>query len=176
MEAATPSISRSNKPDDPQIGNQSGGLNAEAPSSDAPVPSSSAPADQEPHTKPVVTQEPEDDAKEQRATPPNPRVTALNKKRIALEAKFTDLQAHRSALVSQAKLPSGLDMPAEWTEDQRRDQALKSANVVIKDHIKALHRYNEIRDIGLGLLGLVAEKRGVRQAAIMDEFGVSEKD
>lgn len=35
---------------------------------------------------------------------------------------------------------------------------------------------NEIRDIGQGLLGLVAERRGVRMVDVMGDFGVEEKD
>lgn len=35
---------------------------------------------------------------------------------------------------------------------------------------------NEIRDIGQGLLGLVAERRGTRVVDVMGEFGVGEKD
>ncbi|KAF2212133.1 hypothetical protein CERZMDRAFT_42449 [Cercospora zeae-maydis SCOH1-5] len=67
-------------------------------------------------------------------------------------------------------------MPEDWTEEQRAKQALATANAAIKKHISALHRYNEIKDIGLGLMGLVAERRGVRQKVVMEEFGIGDKD
>lgn len=47
---------------------------------------------------------------------------------------------------------------------------------MIKEHIQLLHRYNEIKDIGQGLMGLIAEKRGCRIKDVMEEFGVDEKD
>ncbi|KAK1081013.1 swi5-like zinc finger protein, partial [Friedmanniomyces endolithicus] len=53
-------------------------------------------------------------------------------------------------------------MPTEWSEEQRERQALSSANAVIKEHIGLLHRYNEIKDIGQGLMGMLADQRGVR--------------
>lgn len=67
-------------------------------------------------------------------------------------------------------------MPADWSEEQKTKQALASANAVIKEHIALLHKYNGMKDIGLGLLGLIADKRGVRVGGVMEEFGVGEKD
>ncbi|KAK9480262.1 Swi5-domain-containing protein [Lipomyces japonicus] len=51
---------------------------------------------------------------------------------------------------------------------QRRDHAL-----TIKQHIKYLKSYNEIRDISLGLLGMVADIKTVKVADVMLEYGVS---
>ena len=50
--------------------------------------------------------------------------------------------------------------------------------VVIKEHIARLHAYNEIKDGAQGLMGLVADARGVRVAELYEggEFGVAEKD
>jgi hypothetical protein len=41
-----------------------------------------------------------------------------------------------------------------------------------------LHQYNEIRDIGQGLIGMIADNRGVRIAELYEsgEFGVGVKD
>ncbi|EME82366.1 uncharacterized protein MYCFIDRAFT_40568, partial [Pseudocercospora fijiensis CIRAD86] len=46
----------------------------------------------------------------------------------------------------------------------------------IQEHISLLHSYNEIKDIGMGLLGMLAEGRGVRVKDLMGEFGMGEKD
>lgn len=46
----------------------------------------------------------------------------------------------------------------------------------MQNHIRLLHDYNEIRDIGQGLLNLVADKRGVRYGDILEEFGVNADD
>ena len=108
--------------------------------------------------------------------PTNPRLAAIAAKTARLQDQLAQLQSQRSELVADAKMPSGLDMPAEWSEEQRTQQALTSANVVINDHIKNLHRYNEIKDIGQGLMGLVADKKGVRVAEVMADYDMNEKD
>jgi hypothetical protein len=46
----------------------------------------------------------------------------------------------------------------------------------VKKHIQLLHRYNEIRDIGTGLMGIIAENRGVRVKDMYEEFGVGLDD
>jgi DNA repair protein Swi5/Sae3 len=52
----------------------------------------------------------------------------------------------------------------------------KHAEAIVKRHIKLLHAYNEIRDVGQGLMGLIADARGVRLKEVMEEMGVGEKD
>ncbi|KAM3417560.1 hypothetical protein BST61_g5797 [Cercospora zeina] len=145
-------------------------------SSDAPLPSSPTPAStahvQAQSNSAVVGVSQE--LKPGSAT--NSRVTALRAKQTALQSKLADLQTQRAAYIDKATLPSGLAMPEDWTEEQRAKQALATANGVIKEHISALHRYNEIKDIGLGLMGLVAERRGVRQKIVMEEFGIGDRD
>jgi DNA repair protein Swi5/Sae3 len=39
-----------------------------------------------------------------------------------------------------------------------------------------LHDYNEIRDIGQGLMEIVADNRGVRVREVYKEFGVAGAD
>ena len=106
----------------------------------------------------------------------NPRLAAIAAKKATLEATLANVRSQRSALVAEAKFPSGLDMPADWSDEQRTKQALLSANAVIKEHIANLHRYNEIKDVGQGLMGLIADKRGVRVAEVMREYDMGEKD
>lgn len=47
---------------------------------------------------------------------------------------------------------------------------------IVKRHIRLLHQYNEIKDIGQGLMGLIADGRGVRHVDVQSEFGVGGKD
>ena len=54
--------------------------------------------------------------------------------------------------------------------------ALAHARAIINKHISLLKRYNEIKDIATGMMGLIAEKEGRRLAEVMEERGVSEKD
>lgn len=50
------------------------------------------------------------------------------------------------------------------------------ASTIVKRHIDLLHTYNEIRDVGTALMGLIAEKRGVRVQTVYDEMGVAGRD
>lgn len=52
----------------------------------------------------------------------------------------------------------------------------EEADAIVKAHIKLLHDYNEIKDVGLGLMGLIAEGRGVRLGEVMAELGVGGQD
>lgn len=61
------------------------------------------------------------------------------------------------------------------TEDQKHAVLLK-ADARVKEHIKLLHEYNEIRDVGMGLCAIIAEGRGVKLQTVLDEFGMSSKD
>lgn len=46
----------------------------------------------------------------------------------------------------------------------------------VKRHITLLHNYNDIRDVGQGLIGMIADNRGVRIGELYEEFGVGLKD
>lgn len=113
---------------------------------------------------------------------PNPRLAALEARKAALTQTLSDLKAQRQQLATQAKLPSGLPLPTSTpsgeplSEDEILASALKSSNAVIKEHIALLHKYNEIKDIGQGLMGLIADQRDCRVMAVMEEFGVGEAD
>lgn len=54
----------------------------------------------------------------------------------------------------------------------------RSPNVsdTVKTHIRFLHSYNEIKDVGQGLMGLIAEARGVRYVDVQREFGIEAGD
>lgn len=55
-------------------------------------------------------------------------------------------------------------------------QCRNPAANTVKRHIKLLHDYNDIRDVGQGLVGMIADNRGVRIGELYDEFGVGLKD
>ena len=52
----------------------------------------------------------------------------------------------------------------------------KDPQATVKAHIKLLHDYNEIRDVGQGLMGIIADNRGVRARDVYQEFNVDEGD
>lgn len=59
---------------------------------------------------------------------------------------------------------------------QTQQTILSHAQAAVKQHIALLHAYNGIRDVGQGLMGMIAEQRGVRIKQVMEEMGVGEGD
>ncbi len=49
---------------------------------------------------------------------------------------------------------------------------------VVKSHIQLLQRYNDLRDVGQQLVGLIADNRGVSIGSLYKagEFGLDPKD
>ncbi len=131
------------------------------------------------------------------ASPPAalpPRSAALHTKICTLESQLSTLRADLSVTHAQlnAKLhpqpesESALsnatrnpDSTPEFTLDCTPDldaATIAAASSIVQRHIKLLHEYNEIKDAGLGLMGLIADARGVRLGGVMEEFGVGGKD
>ncbi|KAF2718374.1 hypothetical protein K431DRAFT_207710, partial [Polychaeton citri CBS 116435] len=104
------------------------------------------------------------------------RVAALQMKRAALEETVATLQHKRQEMINATRLPSGLTMPTEWSYGHKSEQAMKTANGIVKEHITMLHRYNEIKDIAQGVMGMIAERKGARMADVMEDFGMTSKD
>ncbi|KAL4883264.1 DNA repair protein [Aspergillus karnatakaensis] len=72
-----------------------------------------------------------------------------------------------------------LESQAAGLEDQIAQTKAKLKNnpsETVKRHIRLLHEYNEIKDVGQGLMGLIADARGVRVVDVHKEFGVDVKD
>ena len=95
-------------------------------------------------------------------------------------AQLAELKAEKTALISSLmELPniaSLLDGQGHLEADPSDDDVMKAAKTLVNKHIKLLHQYNEIKDVGQGLMGLIAEQRGVRVVEIQEEFGVGVKD
>ncbi|OOO03989.1 DNA repair protein, Swi5 [Aspergillus oryzae] len=62
----------------------------------------------------------------------------------------------------------------EWKLNWPKQRNDPSATV--QRHIRLLHEYNKIKDIGQGLMGLIADARGVRQIEVQKEYGVGDRD
>ncbi|KAI9766803.1 MAG: hypothetical protein M1840_006278 [Geoglossum simile] len=100
-------------------------------------------------------------------TTDNPAATlatkALNGKKLSLEARNASLRVQiKEARAKRDEVKSQLRNPDPAT--------------TVKRHIKFLHDYNEIRDIGTGLMGMIADSRGLRVKDVYTEFGVDVKD
>ncbi|MBE7180378.1 MAG: hypothetical protein INR71_04055 [Terriglobus roseus] len=77
-----------------------------------------------------------------------------------------------AAELQEAKHPAKADqLPADQVSE-----VLAAAKATVKQHISLMHRYNEIRDTALGLMGMLADQRGVRLRDVQEDFGMSVND
>ncbi|PYI10039.1 Swi5-domain-containing protein [Aspergillus sclerotiicarbonarius CBS 121057] len=59
---------------------------------------------------------------------------------------------------------------------QTKAKLKNDPSTTVQRHIRLLHEYNEIKDIAQGLMGLIADARGVRQVDVQREYGVDDRD
>ncbi|KAL3476098.1 Swi5-domain-containing protein [Aspergillus californicus] len=85
-----------------------------------------------------------------------------DKKLETLRTSIKDLESQAAEIESQV-----VEIRAKLKNDPSE---------TVKRHIRLLHEYNEIKDVGQGLMGLIADARGVRQVDVQKEFGVGERD
>ncbi|KAJ3948809.1 hypothetical protein N0V92_012963 [Colletotrichum tropicale] len=78
--------------------------------------------------------------------------------------------------------PAGEPAPPQGREagDEaaKKDKEFEEASAVVARHVKLLREYNEIKDVGQQLMGLIAENRGATVGSLYEtgEFGVGPKD
>jgi Swi5 len=103
-----------------------------------------------------------------------------NQRRDLLRQLQTELKSSPPLLSTQsiAYLPSthAHSQPVSPLTALTEAELLGQAKSTIKDHIKSLHGYNQVRDVGTGLIGMVAESRKVRVRDCQEEFGVTDGD
>lgn len=111
----------------------------------------------------------------------------MHARTAALEATLADLTARRISVISElAAVPAVASMLPRRLDNANADGAApegakeaavqKAAKAIVKERIRRLNEYNEMRDIGEGLIGIIAESRGVRIKEVQEEFGISAKD
>ncbi|KAL8764235.1 MAG: hypothetical protein Q9184_000204 [Pyrenodesmia sp. 2 TL-2023] len=100
------------------------------------------------------------------------KCATLEAKIATLEAQIGDTRTKLDAAAAQLKY-SYLD-PLHISPSHH----LKNPNApqTVQSHIRLLRGYNDIRDIGTGLLGIIADSRLVQIKQIYEEFDVNEKD
>lgn len=84
------------------------------------------------------------------------KIAALEAKIVVLETQIRETEEKRKEVDAQLKT--------------------KDPQATVKAHIKLLHDYNEIRDVGQGLMGIIADNRGVRVRDVYHDFNVGEGD
>ncbi|TKA72989.1 hypothetical protein B0A49_03066 [Cryomyces minteri] len=123
-----------------------------------------------------------------------PLPSARDKRLLTLQTRLTTLRTTHSTLIAQRDAlissipttptanPSAATTTITTTNNmaettaEATTAALHTAAALVKRHIKLLHDYNEIKDIGMGLLGLIADQRGVRIREVQEEFGLEGDD
>ncbi|KAL8659084.1 MAG: hypothetical protein Q9226_000612 [Calogaya cf. arnoldii] len=75
---------------------------------------------------------------------------------------------------------AALETQIEETKAKHNDAAAKLKNPdphqTVSNHIKLLREYNDIRDIGTGLMGVIANNRQVPMKRVYQDFHVDEQD
>ncbi|ERF70061.1 hypothetical protein EPUS_00248 [Endocarpon pusillum Z07020] len=150
---SSPSIPKSPTPSSPDAKTASQGPGSAAP--DHPILPPSSPSTYQPHS-----------ASPSAPQPPTSNPSSAN----LLRTKISTLQSQTSTLQTQLS-STYAQLAAKTTPAPESDPAAK-AEAILKRHIRLLHEYNEIRDVGMGLMGLIADARGVRLGEVMDGFGV----
>lgn len=103
------------------------------------------------------------------------------------EITLSELKAQKAALLASLREMPVIQQLIEESQtcevdmsdndDEPTDADVTSAaNKIVKQHIKLLHEYNELKDAGQGLMGLIADQRGVRIVEVQDEFGIDAND
>ncbi|OJJ68731.1 hypothetical protein ASPBRDRAFT_46923 [Aspergillus brasiliensis CBS 101740] len=95
-------------------------------------------------------------------TPANDDQTQRDKKLSALRASIESLQSQITETETQIA--------------QTKAKLNNDPSTTVKRHIRLLHEYNEIKDIAQGLMGLIADARGVRQVDVQREYGLDDRD
>ncbi|OOF92229.1 hypothetical protein ASPCADRAFT_9092 [Aspergillus carbonarius ITEM 5010] len=112
--------------------------------------------------------------------PPSKPTTTTNDKDPAPTTLSPDEQTQRNRRLSTlrasiASLQSQI-MEIESQIAQTKTKLKNDPSTTAQRHIRLLHEYNEIKDIAQGLMGLIADARGVRQVDVQREYGVDDRD
>lgn len=100
-------------------------------------------------------------------------LSELKAQKASLLASLRSLPAIQVLTEGMASSDTGVDGGCDGPTEA---DIMNAANKIVKQHIKLLHEYNELKDVGQGLMGLIADQRGVRIVEVQEEFGVDAKD
>lgn len=73
-------------------------------------------------------------------------------------------------------LSTSTSKPPAINLDAAQMQTLSQAQHILDDHVKMLSKYNAVKDVGMTMLGILAEQRGVTMRAIMEDRGIDKDD
>lgn len=85
-----------------------------------------------------------------------------------------DTQEHRNSTSDDTHPNTQEKYVKDDPSDHDIKRGLTAARTIKAEHVRALQKYNEIKDIAQGLIGLIAEQRGVRVVDVMAEIGAGD--
>lgn len=106
-------------------------------------------------------------------TPQDSTLTDLKRRKATLLASLTILPAIQVLIEESENIEAEADSA---TNGPTEADVMAAASKIVREHIKLLHEYNELKDVGQGLMGLIADQRGVRIVEVQEEFGIEAKD
>ncbi|RMZ73237.1 dna repair swi5 sae3 [Pyrenophora seminiperda CCB06] len=106
-------------------------------------------------------------------TPQEATLAKLKSQKAALLTSLSTLPAIQVLMEETASSETDMD---NGTDEPTDADVMSAANKIVKEHIKLLHEYNELKDVGQGLMGLIADQRGVRIVEVQEEFGIDAND
>jgi hypothetical protein len=109
-------------------------------------------------------------------TAKTPQEITLDELRVQKSAMLATLAALPAIRVLMEENASSDTVMSDGDDEPTEADIMAAANKIVKDHIKLLHEYNELKDVGQGLMGLIADQRGVRIVEVQEEFGIDAKD
>jgi len=109
-------------------------------------------------------------------TTTNPHHQKLQTQLSTLHNSINNTQGRLTSTLSTLTSISPIPPQAVPPLDSQLQLQVNHAEAILARHIRLLHQYNAIKDIGLGLMGLIADKEGKRLKDVMEERGVGEKD
>jgi hypothetical protein len=123
----------------------------------------------------------------QSTTGASPTATRTGLSKTRQEITLSELKTQKAALLASLRSLPGIQVLIEEMasshvgvddgHDEPTDKdVMTAANKIVKEHIKLLHEYNELKDAGQGLMGLIADQRGVRIVEVQQEFGIDADD
>lgn len=98
---------------------------------------------------------------------------AVIQERIKNKSKeLEELQAESSSLIRELEWVWEVRCLLVWVTDIYRHQTSVDPEEIVKAHILGLKKYNELKDVAMGLITMIADQRQLRMADILKEMNI----
>lgn len=92
------------------------------------------------------------------------------------DTNLTTASAPTLPVASNAEEDRNPSLQISPSVDISNEQILKKARAMVNGHIQSLTKYNQLKDVAMGLFELIAEHKGVRIGEVLREDGVDLDD